>query len=157
MQKNELVSRINIVSHKIEDLELREKLYLNLLQRPSINRSGQDVFNATLGMQTQRHALFAVREQIFEHALEHRDLIASLHVIDQGLAKSSNFLFVHKMLMRLEQLRREVDEYNAQQSAVAEGNKDHANNNRGLITKIARVFDVTEPRSNSRFGMWGRR
>lgn len=152
MQKNEIVSRIKLACCDIEALEKKEKIYLDLLQRPSNNRPGETVFNTTLGMQSQRHAMFAVREQIFERALEHHNLINSLRTIDEGLAKSSNFVFAHMMLKRMEQLQREVDEYDAQHSAVVEKNKDHANKNRELIAKIKRVYDAPEPRPKSRFG-----
>ncbi|KAF9124334.1 hypothetical protein BGX30_000984 [Mortierella sp. GBA39] len=155
MQKDEIVSRIKLACRDIEALEKQEKNYLDLLQRPSNNRPGETVFNATLGMQPQRHAMFAVRERIFKHALEHHNLIESLRTIDESLAKSSNFIFAHMMLKRMEQLQSEVNGYDAQQGAVVEGNKDHANKNRELIAKIKYIYDTPESRPKSRF--WRRK
>lgn len=155
MQKNEIVSRIKLACRDIEALEKNEKIYLDLLQRPSNNRSEETVFNATLDMQPHRRALFEVRKRILEHALEHHNLINSLRTIDEGLAKSSNFVFAHMMLKRMEQLQREVNEYDSQQGAVVERNKDHADKNRELIAKIKSIYDAPEPHPKSRF--WKRK
>ncbi|KAK3833103.1 MAG: hypothetical protein JOS17DRAFT_773997 [Linnemannia elongata] len=155
MQKDEIISRIALACRAIETLEKKEKIYLDLLQSPSNNHPGETIFNATLGMQSLRHAMFAVRERIVERALEHHNLINSLRTIDEGLAKSNNFVFAHMMLKRMEQLQYEVNEYDAQKGVVLEGNKDHAKKNRELIAKIKCVYDPPEPRPKSRF--WRRK
>ncbi|KAK3833101.1 MAG: hypothetical protein JOS17DRAFT_773995 [Linnemannia elongata] len=141
MNKQVLAAHIHLVTSKIATLELAEVHYVRALHVPSNDSRGQYVFNATLAMQAERQRLFAVRTEIYDLSILHRNLMTSLQAIDAPLAKRLGFSIYQSMQLRLNHLRREELGYHAQQGPVLEGSMHHADNNRILIARITASFD----------------
>lgn len=141
MNEQVLAAHIHLVTSKIATLELAEVHYVRALHVPSNDPRGQYVFNATLTMQAERQRLFAVRTEIYDLSILHRNLMTSLQAIDAPLATRLGFSIYQSMQLRLIHLRREELGYNDQQGAVLEGNMHHADKNRMLVARITASFD----------------
>ncbi|KAF9156234.1 hypothetical protein BG015_006637 [Linnemannia schmuckeri] len=139
--KQELQCKINFFTSRIAELERTEQRYIGDLQYRSDGPDGEYVFNATLDHSDDRARLHVIRKQIYEHAVRQGELIDDLRLIDPRLAKELNFPIMQVMLLRMDQLRREVRGYSAQEGEVLERNMVHSNNNCELIAKITHNFN----------------
>ncbi|KAF9156232.1 hypothetical protein BG015_006635 [Linnemannia schmuckeri] len=142
-RKEALLSHINTCYLTILDLEQAEERYVSELQIQCNGPESEYIFDTTLNNQVGRAELHETRTQIYDHALIHGGLMASLRQIDAPLAAQLNAPVFRTMLKRFGQLRREVDEYLAERGAVLERNMIHVDNNGVLMAKITKAFNFT--------------